>query len=194
MLNLEKIGKKISTKRKELKITQNELAEMLYVTHQAVSKWENGKSIPTIDMIYELTKILHISIDYLLEDSDISINDYETKFKQYPRASVIKKFLELDDLDNEIDKIFYLLTRPERKMILDLIINCKTELSVESLWHMLSSKERIYLLTIILTCKFDYDLNKIIHQLNDTELRITFNHKDKGDYPYPLTLNKGVIL
>ena len=47
MLNLKKIGSKISKQRKQMGLTQTELANALYVTHQAVSKWENGKSIPS---------------------------------------------------------------------------------------------------------------------------------------------------
>lgn len=194
MLNLEKIGKKISTKRKELKMTQNGLAESLYVTHQAVSKWENGKSIPTIDLLYALTKILHISIDFLLDDSDISKDDYETLFRQYPRASVIKKFLDQSDPNKEIDKIFYLLTKEERKTLMDLMITKRVVINVESIWHLLSKNERAYLLTIILTCKYDYDLNQLNHQFTQIELQIINKHIRNGIYPYHITYKKGVIL
>ena len=90
MLDLEKIGKRIAIKRKELNITQNSLAEQLYVTHQAVSKWENGKSIPSLELLFELTKLFNISIDYLLDDTDIADNDYEKLFKNYPRDIVLK--------------------------------------------------------------------------------------------------------
>ncbi|MCK5731991.1 MAG: helix-turn-helix transcriptional regulator, partial [Tenericutes bacterium] len=88
MLNLKKIGKKITELRKEKNMKQNELAEALYVTHQAVSKWENGKSIPSIEILYELTKLFKVSIDFLLDNSDIKTDDYETLFNNYPRRSV----------------------------------------------------------------------------------------------------------
>lgn len=194
MLNLEKIGNKISTRRKELKMTQNELAESLFVTHQAVSKWENGKSIPTIDLLYELTIILNISIDFLLDDTDIKDDDYQTKFKQYPRESVIRKFLDLKEPDKEVDKIFYLLNNQERKMILDLIISNNTSIKIENIWHTLSSKERTYLLSIILSGKYDYDLNIIIHQLTIGEQITAVKHYTDGQYPYKLPIKKGVIL
>lgn len=194
MLNLEKIGNKISTRRKELKMTQNELAESLFVTHQAVSKWENGKSIPTIDLLYELTIILNISIDFLLDDTDIKDDDYQTKFKQYPRESVIRKFLDLKEPDKEVDKIFYLLNNQERKMILDLIISNNTSIKIENIWHTLSPKERTYLLSIILSGKYDYDLNIIIHQLTIGEQIIAVKHYTDGQYPYKLPIKKGVIL
>lgn len=194
MLNLEEIGNKISNKRKELKMTQNELADHLFVTHQAVSKWENGKSIPTIDLLYALTKVLHISIDYLLDDSDIQEDDYQTQLKQYPRQSVIKKFLDQDDPNNDINRIFYLLNVDERKLILDLIVSKKASIHIESIWHMLSSNERTYLLSVILSGKLDYDLNTIFYQLTISEQLIAQKHYLESQYPYILPKTKGEIL
>ena len=194
MLNLEKIGKKISLKRRELKMTQNELAESLFVTHQAVSKWENGKSIPTIDLLYALTNVLHISIDYLLDDTELKDDDYEAKFNQYPRQSVIRQFLDQVSPNKEVDKIFYLLKNEERLMIIDLLISKNTSLQVESIWHMLSPKERHYLLSVILSCKYDYDLNIIYHQLTKTEQIIAQKRYNDTTYPYKLPYYKGVIL
>ena len=57
-----KIGKFISKKRKEAKLTQSELAEKLNITDRAISKWENGKSMPDSGIIPELCKILNITI------------------------------------------------------------------------------------------------------------------------------------
>ena len=62
----QKIGKLISEKRKEKGITQQQLADMLGVTNKAVSKWENGKSMPDIGIIPELCKVLGVSISTLL--------------------------------------------------------------------------------------------------------------------------------
>ena len=76
MLNLTQIGHKITEHRKRLNLTQKELAETLYVTHQSVSKWEKGKSIPSIEILFEMTKLFEISIDYLLDDSIIEDKDY----------------------------------------------------------------------------------------------------------------------
>jgi len=194
MLNLEKIGKKITNRRKELHMTQNELAESLFVTHQAVSKWENGRSIPSIDIMYEMTIVLQISIDYLLDDSEISNDDYQTLLKQYPRESVIKKFLDSKNANEEIDQIFYLLTNSERQTILDLLISNKTSIQVERIWHILSPKERLYLLSIILSGKYDYDLNTISHQMTSSEQIITYKHYMDGQYLYKLRNKKGVNL
>ena len=57
------IGKRISEYRKKKNLKQDELAEMLGVSPQAVSKWENDLSCPDISLLPELSKILGISID-----------------------------------------------------------------------------------------------------------------------------------
>lgn len=65
-MDQKKIGKLIASKRKEKKLTQKQLAEKLGVTNKAVSKWENGKSIPDIGIIQDLCKILDITVTTLL--------------------------------------------------------------------------------------------------------------------------------
>lgn len=65
-MNQEKIGKFIKEIRKKNNLTQKELAEKYGVTYQAVSKWENGKSIPDISLLKEISTDFNISIDELL--------------------------------------------------------------------------------------------------------------------------------
>ena len=60
------VGKNIKEKRKSLNITQEELAEKLSVTRQAVSSWENGKTEPDIEMLTKIAQIFDISIDELI--------------------------------------------------------------------------------------------------------------------------------
>lgn len=60
------LGKRIMQHRKELKLTQDQLAEKLGVTAQAVSKWENDQSCPDISILPKLAAIFGISTDQLL--------------------------------------------------------------------------------------------------------------------------------
>lgn len=63
---MDTIGKRISENRKKKNIKQDELAEMLLVSPQAVSKWENNLSCPDISLLPNLAKILGITVDELL--------------------------------------------------------------------------------------------------------------------------------
>ena len=60
------LGKRIVTNRKRMGLTQDQLAEQLGVTAQAVSKWENDQSCPDITMLPKLAEIFGITTDELL--------------------------------------------------------------------------------------------------------------------------------
>ena len=65
-MNPEKIGKFIYEQRKKLNLTQNGLAEKLSVTSQAISKWENGRGIPDIEMLNKLSEIFEVDISEII--------------------------------------------------------------------------------------------------------------------------------
>ena len=60
------LGKRISTLRRENKLKQDELAEKLGVSSQAVSKWENDQTCPDISLVVPLAKALGVTTDELL--------------------------------------------------------------------------------------------------------------------------------
>ena len=55
-MNQEKIGKFIAEKRKEKKLTQEQLAEKLSISKNAVSKWERGLNLPDVSIMQDLCK------------------------------------------------------------------------------------------------------------------------------------------
>lgn len=65
-LNLNAIGENIRRCRKEKGLTQDALAQEMNVTAQAISKWENGQSMPDIGLLLPLAKVLGIGVDELL--------------------------------------------------------------------------------------------------------------------------------
>ena len=65
-MDLVKIGRFIAERRKAQGLTQARLAELLGITDRAVSKWENGKSLPDASIMLELCRILQISVNDLL--------------------------------------------------------------------------------------------------------------------------------
>ena len=70
-----KIGNQIAILRKKSDLTQEELAEKLGLTAQAVSKWENGHTLPETALLPSLSKFLNSSIDSILMPSDIEVDD-----------------------------------------------------------------------------------------------------------------------
>ena len=66
-MSQEEFGKIIKRIRIENNLTQKDLAEKYNVTYQAVSKWENGKNMPDISLIKQISKDFNISIDDMID-------------------------------------------------------------------------------------------------------------------------------
>jgi transcriptional regulator with XRE-family HTH domain len=64
------LGEKLKSARKNAGFTQEQLAEKLMVSRQAITKWESDKGMPDIDNLKQLSKLLNVSIDYLLDDGE----------------------------------------------------------------------------------------------------------------------------
>ena len=75
------IGEKIVVLRKRNKLSQDDLAKKMNISRQAVSRWEQGLSIPDIDSLKNLKNIFKVNYDMLLDDSvEITMkNRYFTK-------------------------------------------------------------------------------------------------------------------
>lgn len=81
-MDLIKIGKFIADCRKKKNITQEQLAEKLYITDKAVSKWERGLSLPDADKMLDLCNILDINVNELLNGEKIDMQNYEKKMEE----------------------------------------------------------------------------------------------------------------
>lgn len=77
-----KIGRFISERRKAAKLTQAQLAEKLGITDRAVSKWENGKSMPDSSIMLDLCEALDISVNDLLCGEVVSMKNYNDKLEK----------------------------------------------------------------------------------------------------------------
>ena len=81
-MNQVKIGKFIGECRKNVGLTQMQLAEKLGITDRAVSKWECGKSLPDSAVMLELCAILKITVNDLLSGEKISMENNNQKNEQ----------------------------------------------------------------------------------------------------------------
>ncbi len=70
MIDSKKMGRFILGKRKELGLTQQQLAEKLNVSFQAISKWETGTAFPNIEILKELAAVLEVTTDEILTGSE----------------------------------------------------------------------------------------------------------------------------
>ena len=71
-----KIGKFIAERRKLKNLTQAQLAEKLNITDRAVSKWENGRSLPDSSIMLELCEMLEITVNDLLSGEVVVMEKY----------------------------------------------------------------------------------------------------------------------
>lgn len=99
------LGTRLSEKRKELGMTQAELAEKMHVTRQTVSRWEAGTAFPDVGKISDLASVLNVSCDYLLKDNEEAINDVTTEASSLTRLlkSLIGKNVKLTFYYDEAD-------------------------------------------------------------------------------------------
>lgn len=69
-------GEKLKEARKEAGLTQEELAEKLSVSRSAVAKWESDKGLPDVNNLKAMSRLLTVSLDYLLDDDEkLSFNE-----------------------------------------------------------------------------------------------------------------------
>lgn len=64
------LGEKLKEIRKRFGLSQEQLAEIMNVSRQAITKWENDGGIPDISNLQELSKVFDITVDYLLNDDN----------------------------------------------------------------------------------------------------------------------------
>ena len=81
-MNQIKIGKFIAECRKKNNLTQMQLAEKLNITDRAISKWENGKTMPDSSIMLDLCNELKISVNELLSGEMISMESKNEKQEQ----------------------------------------------------------------------------------------------------------------
>ncbi len=95
------LGNKISSNRKQLNMTQEDLANKLNVSAQAVSKWENDLSIPDLPILIELADMFHITLDELIrQKEDLSVPRIVPEESRKSLNDLILKII-IDDSDGD---------------------------------------------------------------------------------------------
>lgn len=120
------LGKKLKEIRKSFGLSQDELAEMMHVSRQAITKWENDNGLPDVSNLQELSKVFGLTVDYLLDNDkqlpalsmrlELDKEDYKNKISMY--SEVLKKYFGGADI--------YVLVRSKRMSFIDVIIDTFT--------------------------------------------------------------------
>ncbi len=90
MFEVKKMGEQIAHLRRRHSYTQEQLADELKVSPQAVSKWENGRAVPEAAILCELSRIFNCSVDRILDPSSSVLRnmDFDYQFLVKPRIPV----------------------------------------------------------------------------------------------------------
>lgn len=104
------LGKQIRKYRKEQSLSQDELAEKVYVSRQTISNWENDKSYPDVNSLILLSEVFHTSIDNLIK-GDVEVMKEQVKNedrKEFEKISRMFSVLFLAMMIPPIPLIHYL--------------------------------------------------------------------------------------
>ena len=92
-MDIDKIGKYIKEQREKLNLTQSDLGDKVHVTRQAVSSWENGKTIPDSEMLLKLSEIFSVTINEILGAETIEKATLELVNENNKKSLKIKKLM-----------------------------------------------------------------------------------------------------
>ena len=92
-------NEKLQELRKNKGLTQEELAEALYVSRTAISKWESGRGYPSIDSLKEIARYFSVTIDELLSSNEVlSIAEEDNKRNEKNLRSLVFGLLDISVL------------------------------------------------------------------------------------------------
>lgn len=112
-------NEKLQYFRKKSNLTQEELAEKLFVSRTAISKWESGRGMPSISSLKAISEVFNVSIDELLSSEEIiEVAEKENKENMKSFKNIIFGIIDLMSIiflfiplfGKEIDRYIYLVT------------------------------------------------------------------------------------
>jgi transcriptional regulator with XRE-family HTH domain len=85
VIRMKHINENIKKLRLEKGLTQQEVADQLFVTRQCISRWEQGKGVPDVESLERLSKVFGVTLSEILDDESIkslTINEAQLKIKR----------------------------------------------------------------------------------------------------------------
>lgn len=144
MLDLQAVGENIRELRLSKGLNQDYIAELLGVSHQAVSRWENGLAAPSVDNIAELCEVFEVSFERLLcLDKQIEWNSKDI-FKGHSRLFVVKQIIN-GTVKYDVAGNFHIFMPQERLMILKAVKERRIEVDMTRLRNKITPDEQRFL-------------------------------------------------
>ena len=146
MIDFVKVGKRIAEYRKGRGMSQEEMAEKLYITRQALSKWENGISLPSVDMLCELSRMFSVSIEEILglfEGVPRRLSE-EDIFRDHDRGYIVNAIAS-GEIKVNLPDVLYQMSPAERMLILKQLKDGKISAPPRELWAKLTPSEQKFL-------------------------------------------------
>ena len=122
-IEIKMIGNKIAEARKKAGLSQAQLSQHLFISPQAVGKWERGESIPDIITFYKMSQILNVDLYYFLDVEKIS--EIEPSILETPKEKGKKKPIWDMSRGNWVDADFSGLNNLHEKFNGSNMQNCK---------------------------------------------------------------------
>lgn len=146
MLDLIKIGNTLKAYRLKHELSQEALALKLFVSHQAISRWETGKSMPSLDTLVALSKLYQASLDDLLCFNLDYESDVDLLFDNHSRMHIINEVIKGTIKPFTLEDIIHKLSNEERFYALKQAIPSFDKHAVMSLLPRLSYAERRFII------------------------------------------------
>ena len=144
MLDFKAIGANIHRLRIQHGYSQGAIAELLGITHQALSRWELGLTAPTVDNLVELCDLFDVSLEQLLcLDKELKLDEKDI-FNGHSRMFVVKKIAN-GDVKYDIAANFSLFFPQERMILLRAVKDGKIATDIARLRQKLTPEEQRFL-------------------------------------------------
>ena len=119
-MNNTSLGEKLLRLRKEMKMTQDDVAKILGMSRTSFSKYENGNSAPPLQVLRKMAAIYNVGLEYLIFDENTSIRLNDSQSEDENTSSVpVSKITELRPVEKQIIGKYRILTDEEKKLLLE---------------------------------------------------------------------------
>ena len=169
-----KIGEFLKVLRKSKGYTQQEVAEVLYVTQKTVSRWENGEGIPDINIIVSVAEFYEVTVDELLKGERKNKEQAEYTIKQKSKS----KFKLIDNKLSSKQNIFFIVSTSVicfffmLGLILGLLVNEVAALIIISFGLLIGLGIYVFGITEINKIINDDDLDELKEDLDKAKINL----------------------